>query len=288
MSTQADQAQALRALHHTARPLVLVNAWDAASARIIEELGFPAVATTSAGIAWAEGFADGERISRQGMLARVEIIARAVGVPVTADLEGGYGTGVRDAIDTAQGAIEAGAVGLNFEDTIGGGSELVDSERQAERIAAMREVGTEMGVALVINARTDVYLAQVGDDDAWRFAEATRRADRYLRAGADCVFIPGVADEESIAALVAAVRGPLNVLAAAATPPVRRLRELGVARVSVGSGAMGYVLAQFRDIALAMRDGGSFGFAAQRIPHAQMNALVAAARHEPKRATTPR
>jgi 2-methylisocitrate lyase-like PEP mutase family enzyme len=288
MSTQADQAQTLRALHHTARPLVLVNAWDAASARIIEELGFPAVATTSAGIAWAEGFADGEHISRERMLARVEVIARAVSVPVTADLESGYGPSVRDAIDTAKGAIEAGAVGLNFEDAVGGGSELIESEHQAERITAMRQAGTEMGVALVINARTDVYLAQVGDDDAWRFAEATRRADRYLRAGADCVFIPGVADEESIAALVSAVRGPLNVLAAAATPSVRRLQELGVARVSVGSGAMGYVLAQFRDIAFAMRDGGSFEFAAQRIPHAHMNALVAAGQDEQKRATTPR
>ena len=288
MSTQADRAQALRALHNISRPLILVNAWDAASARVIEELGFPAVATTSAGIAWAEGFADGERISRERMLARVEVIARAVNVPLTADLEGGYGSSMRDAIDTAKGAINAGAVGLNFEDTIDGGSELLDCERQAERIAAMRQAGTEMGVALVINARTDVYLAQIGDDDAWRFAEATRRADRYLRAGADCIFIPGVADEASISALVSAVRGPLNVLAGAATPPVRRLRELGVARVSVGSGAMGYVLAQFRDIALAMRDGGSFEFAAQRIPHAEMNALSSGRRDDRKRATPPR
>src|ERR1700730_6026236 len=115
MSYQKEKAEKFRALHQSARPLVLVNAWDVVSARIVEDLGFPAVATTSAGVAWAEGFADGERISRDHMLARVKRIAQAVRVPVTADLEGGYGYTVRDAEATAHGAIEAGAVGLSFE-----------------------------------------------------------------------------------------------------------------------------------------------------------------------------
>jgi len=275
MSTLNDKADRLRELHRTARPLVLVNAWDVASARIIEELGFPAVATTSAGIAWAEGFADGERITREHMLARVELIAHAISAPLTADLEGGYGASVRDAAETARGAIQAGAVGLNLEDTVAGGSSLIELGLQCQRIVAMRATATQLGVPLVINARTDVYLAKVGDSDAWRFDEATRRGNRYFEAGADCVFVPGVVDEATIAALVANLKGPINILAGAAAPSVARLRELGVARVSVGSGAMGYVLAQFREIAAGMRDGGGFEFAAHRIPHAELNALFA-------------
>jgi len=131
MSTESAKAAQLRSLHRSARPLVLVNVWDVVSARIVEDLGFPTVATTSAGIAWAEGFADGERISREHMLARVKRIAQAVQVPLTADLEGGYGYTVNDAEATAQGAIEAGAVGLNFEDAHAEGNALIDLELQA-------------------------------------------------------------------------------------------------------------------------------------------------------------
>lgn len=273
MSTQSEKADKLRALHQTARPLILVNAWDVVSARIIEELGFPAIATTSAGIAWAEGFADGERISREHMLDRVERIAQAVDVPVSADLEGGYGSTVHDAAATAQGAIEAGAVGLNFEDARGEGNTLIDVEVQAVHIAAMRQTATQLKVALVINARTDVYLANVGDSDAWRLTEAIRRGNQYLRAGADCVFVPGPSDDASIAALVRGIDGPINVLATARTPSVARLRELGVVRVSLGSGAVAYALGQFRNATAKVRTHGVFDFTAERIPHAELNAL---------------
>jgi 2-methylisocitrate lyase-like PEP mutase family enzyme len=278
-TSTSDKAQQLRALHHTGGPLVLVNSWDAVSARIVEELRFPVVATTSAGIAYAEGFADGEHITREHMLARVARIVRSVQVPVTADLEGGYGSTPEDAVATARGAIDAGAAGLNFEDARGENGPLVDIELQVERIAAMREVATKLGVPLLINARTDVYLARIGDNDAWRLEEAIRRGNRYLQAGADCVFVPGVTDEATITALVAKIPGPINVLAGARTPPVDRLRELGVARVSAGSGAMGYALAQFRDIAAKVRDEGSFEFAGHRIPHAELNALFNHAKH---------
>jgi len=274
MSTESAKAAQLRSLHRSARPLVLVNVWDVVSARIVEDLGFPTVATTSAGIAWAEGFADGERISREHMLARVKRIAQAVQVPLTADLEGGYGYTVNDAEATAQGAIEAGAVGLNFEDAHAEGNALIDLELQASRIAAIREVATKRNVPLVINARTDVYLAQIGDNDAWRLQEAIRRGSDYLRAGADVVFVPGVTDEATITKLVSSIGGPINVLAGAATPSIERLRDLGVARVSVGSGAIGYALARFREAASRLRDGGSFEFAGQRIPHAELNAIL--------------
>ncbi len=274
MSSQREKAENFRALHQTPLPLVLVNAWDVVSARIVEDLGFSAVATTSAGVAWAEGFADGEHISRDHMLARVKRIAQAVQVPLTADLEGGYGYTVHDAEATARGAIEAGAVGLNFEDAHPEENSLIDIELQAARIAAIRDVAAKLNVPLVINARTDVYLADIGDNDAWRLQETIRRGNEYLRAGADVVFAPGVTDEPTIKTLAASIGGPINVLAGASTPSIARLRDLGVARVSVGSGAIGYALARFRDVAARLRDGGSFEFIGQRISHAELNAIV--------------
>jgi 2-methylisocitrate lyase-like PEP mutase family enzyme len=273
LPTLREKADVLRALHQRGEPLVLVNAWDAVSARIVEELGFPAIATTSAGIAWLEGFPDGERITRECMLEGVRRIARVIDVPLTADLESGYGRSVDDAIATAHGALEAGAVGLNFEDWDPHGGALFDLDVQMSRITAIRHVGNETGVPFVINARTDVFLNDVGKDDTWRLEEATRRGNRYLDAGADCVFVPGVADERTIALLANAIAGPINVLAGAHSPSVARLGELGVARVSVGSSAMAYVLAEFRAIAKSVKETGTFGFAAERITHAELNRL---------------
>jgi 2-methylisocitrate lyase-like PEP mutase family enzyme len=273
MSTTTAKAGQLRALHKSEEPLILVNVWDAVSARIIEELGFPAIATTSAGVAWAEGFADGQRISRQHMLARVATIARAVEVPVTADLEGGYGSSVDDAVATAQGAIEAGAVGLNFEDAQDNGNPLIDLKLQIQRIEAIRQTSNKAGVPLVINARTDVFLSRIGNDDLWRLEESVRRANRYLAAGADCAFVPGVSDERIIAQLVSRIRGPVNILASSTTPSLDRLRKLGVARISLGSGAIGYALAKFREAAGDLKKSGTFGFLSGRISHADANAL---------------
>ncbi len=268
--TQAEKAQRLRELHHGPEPLLLINVWDAVSARIIEELGFPAIATTSAGVAFAEGFADGENIPRERMLARVRCITGAVDVPVTADLESGYGSGIGDAIQTARGAIESGAVGLNFEDFRGG--ELLDAALQCERISAIRRIDEELGVPLVINARTDVFLERLGDSDTWRLEEAVTRANAYLAAGADCAFVPGVADEATIAALVERIDGPINILANPAMPPMARLRELGVARISVGAASMAYALGKFRDAAREARETPGLSFA-DRISHAELNGL---------------
>lgn len=274
MSVQREKAERLRQLHRRGEPLLLVNVWDALSARIIEELGYPAIATTSAGIAFVEGFPDGEKISRDAMLAGVARVTRAVNVPVTADLEAAYGESVADAEATARGAIEAGAVGLNFEDVRAAGG-LLDAELQAERIAAMRAAGDSAGVPIVINARTDLFLAEVGESDAWRLEESIRRGNRYLRAGADCIFVPDVTDDATIAALAKGIDGPINVLAAAASPDVARLAELGVARISLGSSAIGYTFAKFREMARDLRAHGSFAFAKERISHAETNALFA-------------
>jgi len=268
----AEKAAALRALHHQATPLVFVNAWDGASARIVESLGFPAIATTSAGVAYVDGYPDGQAISRDEMLAHVRIIAGAVGVPVTADLEGGYGPSVDDAVATARGAIAAGAVGLNFEDSIPGGT-LLPIETQAERVRAMRHTGDELGVPLVINARTDVYHTPIAAEA--RFAETVTRAKVYLAAGADCIFVPFIDDAELIGRLAAAIPGPLNVLAGGTSPDIATLTGLGVHRISLGSAPAAHVLAAFRRAAIEVRDQGTYTFASDRISHADLNALLA-------------
>lgn len=273
MSTQREKAQLLRSLHRPGDPLVLVNVWDAVSARIVEELGFPAIATTSAGIAWVEGFPDGEACPRERMLEAVRRVCDRVNVPVTADLESGYGPSIDDAVATARGEIAAGAVGLNFEDWDPRLATLADVALHLARIAAIRAAGDAADVPLVINARTDVYLHAVGDSDAWRLAEATRRCNLYLEAGADCAFVPGVADEATIEALVKAIDGPINILAGPATPSVARLAQLGVARISLGSSAIAVALAKFRDLATHVRDHGTFEGAASRITYADANKL---------------
>ena len=267
------KAERLRALHQPGNPVIFVNVWDAASARIVEEIGFPAIATTSAGIAWAQGFADGECISRECMLAGVACIAGAVNVPVTADLERGYGASIEDAVATAHGAIEAGAAGMNFEDWDGAHRTLFDVRWQAERIAAIRKHAADAGVPLVINARTDVFLESVGESAVWRLDEAVGRGNEYLRAGADCVFVPGVSDEQTIASLAEQIGGPINILANASSPSVSRLAKLRVARISVGSAGASYALALFRQFAKRIQNDGSFELIGTRIPHAEVNAL---------------
>lgn len=269
--TQAQKAAALRALHHDSKPLVFFNAWDAVSARIVETAGFPAVATSSAGVCFAQGYRDGQTISRRGMLDAVARIARAVSVPVTADLEGGYGDDVSAAAATARGAIEAGAVGLNFEDRPVSGDGLLDAALQAERIAAMRAVADETGVPLVINARTDVFFGS-GVGPERQMEETLRRARLYVSAGADCIFVPGAFEEAQIAELVRGTGAPLNILALPQNPRPDRLMALGVARISYGSAPIQFLMGK---LAAAARDAlaGTFEFSADRLDYATLNDL---------------
>jgi 2-methylisocitrate lyase-like PEP mutase family enzyme len=255
------KADALRALHYGPPILVLPNAWDVASARIFERAGFPALATTSAGIASTLGYADGQRVSRAEMIEVVARIARGVKIPVTADVESGYG----DAVETARQVWDAGAVGLNFEDTTGEGR-FVDL---ASWIATIRAATPEM----VINARTDIFLDAIGDE-ATRFDRAVERLNAYRDAGADCLFAPGVYDRDTIARLTKAVRGPLNILGGPKTPPARELQSLGVARVSVGSGPMRATLGLVDRIAHELRDHGSYTSMTEgALSYAEVNAL---------------
>jgi 2-methylisocitrate lyase-like PEP mutase family enzyme len=269
---QHDKAVALRDLHHQPKPVVFVNVWDGASARIVESLGFPAIATTSAGVAYVDGFPDGQAISRDGMLAHVRVIAGCVGVPVTADLEGGYGPTVEDAVKTVRGAIDAGAVGMNFEDSLPSGG-LLPMDAQAERVRAIRRTGDDLGIPFVINARTDVYYAD-GDESAL-FDEAVTRAKAYLDAGADCIFVPFIDDAALIGRLATAIPGPINILAGGTSPDIAALTKLGVHRVSLGSAPAAHLLAAFQRAATEVRDHGTYTFAKDRITHSALQKLLA-------------
>lgn len=269
---QRAKAKRFLELHTSGRLLVLPNAWDAGSAKIFEHAGFQALGTTSAGVALSLGYPDGERVSRAEMLEAVRRIASAVAIPVTADLEAGYGAAVSDAVETARGAIAAGAVGMNFEDSTSD-DRLVDVAAQVERIRAIKKLAEAEKIALVLNARTDVFLLGVGDP-AGRFDEAVRRANAYREAGADCLFVPGVTDAETIGRLVRAIPGPLNVLAVRGMPPIAELERLGVARVSVGSGPMRATLALTQRIAQELRERGTYtGFTEGTPPLRDFNRL---------------
>lgn len=260
-------------MHRPGKPLVFFNVWDPVTARIVEQAGFPAIATSSAAIAWSEGYPDGQCISRGRMLERVRSIAQAVSVPVTADLESAYGETMEDAVITARGAIAAGVVGLNVEDALDGA--LLDLDKHCARIAAMKFAGAKLCVPLVINARTDVYWLGLGTDDEWRFAQTVFRANRFLEAGADCVFIPRVTQPRVIEKLVRAIHGPVNVLATGGLTTAL-LASLGVARISVGGAAMAHALRHFRTAAECVLTTGAFDFAADRIAHHEIDRLFGA------------
>lgn len=235
-------------MHIPGDPLLLLNAWDAASAVVIGRAGARAIATSSAAAANALGYADGQHLTREQMLAAVAVIAGAVELPVTADMEAGYGDSPEDAAATARGVVEVGAVGLNMEDLRDGGDALLPIEEFAAKIAAVRAVGEETGVPLVLNARIDVFLGQIGDADT-RLERAVERGSAYLDAGADCIFVPGVVDPAMITELVQGIHGPVSVLAVAGSPPVSDLKALGIARISTGSGPYRAALALARRMA---------------------------------------
>ena len=272
IAAQAKKAETLRNLHRGPRTLVLPNAWDVASACVLEQMGYPAIATSSAGVAFALGYPDGQRISRDEMLEVVGRIARAVRVPVTADMESGYGTTPAQMSETAKAIVAAGAVGLNFEDVTGDTeSSHVEVSLQVEKIRALHEAAAAAGVPLVINARTDVYLDQIGAPES-RFDHAVRRANAYRDVGADCLYVPGVRDAETIGRLVQAIRGPLNILAGPGVPPVAELARLGVRRLSVGSGPMRATLGLTKRIARELLDYGTYtGFTEGALPYAEAN-----------------
>jgi 2-methylisocitrate lyase-like PEP mutase family enzyme len=274
MQFHLEKAVQFRLLHRGPAPLLLPNAWDVASARIFEDAGFPAIATTSAGIAFSLGYADGQHISREEMIARVSRIVRAVNVPVSADVEAGYGTSAEDAAQTTRDLIEAGAIGMNLEDASDRRDQpLLPLDRALEKIKAVRETAAQLRAPIVLNARTDVYLLPGGNPDA-DYAEAVRRLVAFRDAGADCVFAPGLKDAETIGRMVKDVACPLNILAVSGTPSVAELQKLGVARVSVGSGFMRATLGLLRRASEELKTAGTYSAMADAIPYADVNKML--------------
>ena len=269
--SQADRAAYFRQLHKN-RPLVLPNAWDAVSARVIELAGALAIATTSAGISWSCGRSDGQKLRREEMIQVIRNIAQTVAVPVTADIEGGYGNGyTHDVAETVEAIIAIGVAGINLEDSPGhDGQVLLAPDVHAERIRAAREAALASNGDLVINARTDVYLFQVGAPET-RFDATVERANKYLAAGADCAFVPGVIDADTIAALVRAINGPLNIMAMPGAPSVSQLGKIGVARVSVGPAIAQAALATTRSLAHELLEQGTYGKSEDILAFAEVN-----------------
>lgn len=254
---QHDQAQTFFDLHRVARGFVLPNAWDAASARLFTAEGFPALGTTSAGIAYARGHQDGQRLSRGEMLRELSLIVRASPVPVTADMEAGYGDTPGDVAHSVRGALDVGAVGVNLEDGTGRAeAPLYALEEQQRRLAAGRAAAG--GQICVINARIDTYFTGFGEDRAQRYEETVRRGRAYLEAGADVVFVPGVVDPPTARALVRDLDGPLNLMVLPGAPSVPELLDLGVVRISLGPGPMLAALGLVAQIARELRERGTY------------------------------
>ncbi|GAA3847766.1 isocitrate lyase/phosphoenolpyruvate mutase family protein [Streptomyces coacervatus] len=266
-----DRALTFRSLHAPGSPLVLPNAWDIASARVIEDAGAAAVATTSAGLSWALGSADGDRLDRDRALAAVADIAAAVDVPVSADVESGYAKDPAGVADTIRAVLAAGAVGVNIEDALyeAGTGPLRPVGEQSERIAAAREAADEVGVPLFVNARIDTFLRGTGGVD-----HTLERAAAFLAAGADGIFVPGVVDPGTVKLLVDGIDGPLNVMAGPGAPPVADLAALGVARVSIGSGIAQAAHALVHRAARELLEAGTYGALADGLDYGKLNTLL--------------
>jgi 2-methylisocitrate lyase-like PEP mutase family enzyme len=263
-----ERLETFRKLHQEGL-LVLPNAWDAATARVFEEAGAKAIATTSAGIAAVHGYADGNHLPRALATSAVERIVRSVRVPVTADIEAGYGRTPEEVCETVRGVIGAGAVGINLEDGTGTPELLVS------KIDAIRGLAAREGSDLFVNARIDVYLNGAGDTDA-SFDESLRRAALYAEAGADGIFIPGLLAAERLRAFCAAVPLPVNALAFRGLPAPAELARLGVRRLSVGSSPMRAALTFARRLAVELLEEGSYrGLTEGVMSHAETNALFA-------------
>lgn len=233
-NTQARRAEALRQMHDRRHILLLPNAWDAGSARLFATHGFHAIATTSGGMAWALGYADGEQAPLDEILGVVRRIIRVVDLPVTVDFESGYGTTPADVATSTRAVIKAGAAGINLEDGMPGHGPLRNVEDAAARIHAAREAATSAGVPLVINARVDNWMHSANDPST-PLTDAITRARAYLAAGADCVYPIGLSDPETIRTFVQTINAPVNIMAGANTPPLAELAKLGIARVSTAT-----------------------------------------------------
>lgn len=269
---QRRKAEQLLALHRG--PLLLLpNAWDALSAKVFQEVGFNAIATTSAGVAWSLGYADGETVPWHEMVTVIEHVADVVKVPVTADIEGGFSSTTPDLIFRIEEVIEAGACGINLEDGLNHGASLRSVDEASERIDAARRAATRLGLPLVINGRTDVFLS--GSNNPSSFDEAVKRARAYLAAGADCVYPIGLGDLELIRKFVAAVQAPVNVHGRRGAPSIPDLQAAGVARVSTATSPAVFMAGALEDAMKKLITSGSFDHFTSSFDYGRLQKLFA-------------
>ena len=252
MTTQAQKAELLRSLHVPGDPLILTNVWDAVTARLVAGVdGVKAIASASHSVSYAHGVPDGEGLSVDQALAAARVIVGAVDLPVTIDFERGYARDAAGVEANVGRLIETGAVGLNLEDSINGSS-LFSIDVAAERIAAARRTADSSGIPLVINARVDALVR--GSD--WE--DMVARANAYLAAGADCVFVLGLGTEAQVSRALAEIGGKVSVISGATSVPLNRLAELGVSRVSFGPGLLGLTLSHLRDAVTSLTSWGEY------------------------------
>ena len=255
---QKEKAEEFRSLHNAKKILVLPNAWDVPSARVFEDAGFPAIATSSAALAVSVGYPDGERIRKEELFSVVKKIAGVLSVPLSVDIESGFGATKISLTDTIRRVIGAGGVGINIEDISDFGKKtLLPVEKQVERIREVRKTSDSLGIPLLINARTDAYRFGTGDERT-KLDETIRRERAYEAAGADCLYPMGLTGRESILTFVKAVNKPVNIMARKGTPVITELQEIGVKRLSLGPGAMYATMGLLRKIAQELKEKGTY------------------------------
>lgn len=274
MQSQKSKAESFRKMHHGKHLLVLPNAWDVPSARIFEDAGFSAIATSSAGLMVSLGFQDGETLDRTEFFRVVGRIARTLNVPLSADILGGYASGLKSFGKTASMAIRSGAVGVNLEDSIHSARRLIPIKEQLKKIDLLQQTGRELGVPIVVNARTDALNFGEGDSRS-RMKEAIRRCIAYRDAGADCVYPMGLVDESSISKFVSVLDHPVNVMVRKGLPSVDVLERIGVARVSFGPSASYAAMGLLKRVAEEVMSKGTYTLLTEdAISYTELNNLA--------------
>jgi 2-methylisocitrate lyase-like PEP mutase family enzyme len=261
-SIQKEKAEMFLKFHQDKEILVLLNSWDIGSSKLIEACGYKAIATTSMGIAASFGYPDCQIITLSEMIGVITGIVNGVKVPVTVDIEAGYGNNLNEIIDSVKKIIATGIVGINIEDSIDLSPVLIDEMEFCERISAIRALSDSLGFHLVINARTDSFYTSSGSQIE-KLSESIKRGNKYREAGADCIFVQPVWEKETISTLVKEIKAPINILSnpgigAGIPPSVSELQDLGVARLSLGSGVMKATLALIKKIADELSEKGTY------------------------------
>jgi 2-methylisocitrate lyase-like PEP mutase family enzyme len=261
-SIQKEKAELFLKFHQDKEILILLNSWDTGSSKLIEACGYKAIATTSMGIAASFGYPDCQVLKLPEMIEAITGIVNAVHVPVTVDIEAGYGNNSNEIIDSVEKIIATGIVGINIEDSIDLNPILIDEMEFCERISAIRALSNSLGFHLVINARTDSFYTSLGSPGE-KLSESIKRGNKYREAGADCIFVQPVWEKETISTLVKEINAPINILSnpaigAGVPPSVRELQDLGVARLSLGSSLMKATLALIKKVADELSEKGTY------------------------------